>query len=162
MSAETVVNMAKVAWDIIKDGAPSAELTNSTANAVPQVDDWQALTNATGPRWLQRRRAIEYLWPFDGYLHADLIVRLNWDFGARYRGGGAYIPNIWVEVPECFVGWPWDANLQLTARNPTNASGPGEPPVARIPVTVRGTISSPAEVYHVDWGFVLFGTGDYE
>jgi hypothetical protein len=104
MSAETIVNMAKVAWDIIKDGAPSAELTNSTANAVPQVDDWQSLTNATGPRWIQRRRAIEYLWPFDDYLHADLVVRLSALEGLAYRGC-----KIWYDqTPRLYpFGYPY-------------------------------------------------------
>jgi hypothetical protein len=162
MSAETIVNMAETAWKIIESGAPSAEITTATANAVPQVDDWQSLTNAVGPMWVSRRRKIRFKWPLDDYLHVDVTMVLKWDYGARYHGGGAYIPNVWVEVPECFVGWPWDVNVNLTARNPTNANGSGEPPLARLPVTLSGTIASPGESYTVQYGFELFGDGNYE
>ena len=162
MSADAIINAAKFAWDVIKDGRPSAEVTASTANAVPQVEDWQALSGARGPMWLKHRKPIYFLWPFDDYLHADVKIVLKWDYGATYKGGGAYIPNVWVEVEECFVGWPWTAHIRLTARNPTNASGAGQPPVARLPVTISGSISSPGESYNVDWGHTLFGTGDWE
>ncbi|MDP9465017.1 MAG: hypothetical protein M3P52_10360, partial [Actinomycetota bacterium] len=49
MSADTIVNAAKLAWEVIKDGKPSAEISSSTANAVPEVDDWQSLTDTRGP-----------------------------------------------------------------------------------------------------------------
>lgn len=162
MSADTVVNMAKLAWEVIKDGAAHADISNSTANAVPQVDNWQSLNNAKGPMWLRRRKQISYLWPLDDYLHVDVEILLKWDYGATYMGGGAFIPNVYVEVPTCFVGWPWDVNISLTTRNPTNAASEGEPPIARLPVTLSGTVTSGAELYRVDWGFVLFGTGDWE
>jgi len=160
-AAETIVNMAETTWKIIEAGRPSADITRSTANAVPAVSDWTNLTNTQGPMWISRHRQIQYLWPFEDYLHVDVKIVLNWEYGARYRGGGAYIPNVWVEVPECYAGWPWDVNVGLTARNPTNQQGSGEPPLARLPVTLHGTISSPGETYHVDYGWVLFGDGTF-
>jgi hypothetical protein len=158
MSADTIINAAKFAWDIIKDGKPSAEIGGSTANAVPQVDDWQSLTNTRGPNSYRMRYNRSFLWPLDDYDHVQFEILLKWDFGARYKGGGAFIPNIWVEVPSCFVGWPWDANISLTAQNPTN-DGDESAPHARIPITISGTVSSGAEHHIVQWGFVLFGNG---
>ena len=158
MSADAVVNAAKLAWDVIKEGKPSADITGSTANAVPQVDNWQSLTDARGPNSWRMTFTNSFIWPFDDYDHCQLEILLKWDFGAHYQGGGAFIPNIWVEVPNCFVGFGWNANIAFQAQNPTNA-GSVTAPHARIPVTVKGTVSSGAELHHVEWGFVLFGNG---
>jgi hypothetical protein len=103
---------------------------------------------------------VPYIYPFDGYDHVQIKIRLKWQIGARYHGGGAFIPNLWIEVPECFVGLGWTANIGFTARNPTNSNAqePGRP-IAQIPVTVKGTVSSVAELYHVEWSFMLLGDG---
>lgn len=159
MSADTVVNMAKFAWDVIKDGAASADIADSRANAVPQVDDWLSLTGAQGPNVYSMKYSNSFLWPLDDYVHVQFEIQLKWDIGARYKGGGAFIPNIWLTVPECFVGWPWNVNISFSAQNPTNAGDAGAP-LARIPVTVKGTVSSGAELNHVEWGFILFGDGN--
>lgn len=162
MSADTIINAAKAAWDVIKDGKASLEVSQSNANAVPDVPDWQSLAGAKGPMWIWRQKQITFVWPLEDYLHVDVQIMVKWDYGATYKGGGAYIPNVWVEVPECFVGFGWDCNIRLETRNPTNASPDGQPPVARLPVTLTGQISSGAELYRVDWGFVLYGTGKYD
>jgi hypothetical protein len=31
--------------------------------------------------------------------------------------------------------------------------------VAALPVTIKGTVSSGLESYHVEWGYVVTGTG---
>ena len=162
MSADTIVNVAQFAWDIIKDGAAAAEIGNTTANAVPQVDDWQSLTGTRGPNVQRMRYANHFYWPLDDYVHVEFEILLKWQFGARYRGGGAFIPNIWIEVPQCFVGWPWNANIGITTRNPTNASNDANAPLAAVPVTIKGEVGSGAQLNHVEWGFTIFGNGHIE
>lgn len=161
MSADTIVNLAKLGWDIIKAGEPAADISSSTANAVPDVDDWQSLTDSRGPNVLRMYYSRSFVWPLDDYDHVQLEILLKWDYGSRYRGGGAFIPNVWIEVPTCFVGFGWDADLSVITRNPTNA-GSVEAPHARLPVTIRGVVSSGLEHHHVEWGYVLFGSGAYE
>lgn len=161
MSADTIVNAAKLAWDIIKAGEPSVEISGSTANAVPQVDDWTTLTDTQGPNSVWMYYHNSFLWPLDDYDHVQFRILLKWEYGARYKGGGAFIPNLWVEVPECFAGWPWSADIRLTTRNPSNNGQPGAP-LARIPVTISGTVGSGAEKHHVEWGWTLWGNGNYE
>jgi hypothetical protein len=160
VSADTVVNVAKAAWDIIKEGKPAMDLDKNTANAVPQVTDWQALEGTRGPMSVWMTDEVAFIWPADNYLHVDLKILLKWDYGATYRGGGAFIPNVYTEVPTCFVGWGWNANIQMIVRNPTNA-GSVEAPIARLPVTILGTVSSGAESYHVEWGYIIDGNGNW-
>jgi hypothetical protein len=158
MSADTVVNVAKFAWEIIKDGKATAEIDHSTANAVPQVDDWLSLSGTHGPNTHRLHYSRSFLWPLDDYVHVEFEILLKWQFGARYKGGGAFIPNVWIEVPTCFVGWPWNADIGISVQHPTNVGEDGAP-VAALPVTVKGTVTSGAEWHHVEWGFVLLGTG---
>lgn len=158
MSAETIVNALQAAWPIIKDGKATAEITSSKANAVPQVDDWQSLTDVKGPNSFRMKYDVGFMWPLDDYDHVQLEILLKWDIGGRYHGGGAFIPNIWIEVPSLFVGYGWDANISMSVQQPTNAGQTGAP-LARIPVSIAGTVSSGAELYRVEWGFILFGDG---
>lgn len=161
MSADTVINAAKFAWEIIKDGKPSASIDDSTANAVPDVPNWTDLTDSRGPNTRKMHYSISYVWPFDDYVHAEFDILLKFNYGARYNGGGVFIPNLWIEVPNCFVGWGWSADIGITVRHPTNVGQPGAP-VAALPVTIKGTVSSPLESYHVEWGFTAYGTGAVE
>jgi hypothetical protein len=158
MSADAIVNAAELAWEVIKAGAASAEINSSRANAVPDVDDWRSLSGTQGPNGYRMYYSRGFVWPFDDYDHVQIEIKLRWEYGARYRGGGAYIPNLWVEVPECFCGWPWTANISLETHAPTNA-GTQDAPIARLPVTLKGDVGSGAEHHHVEWGFILFGDG---
>jgi hypothetical protein len=162
MSADAIVAGATLAWDIIKSGEASADIETSTAMAIPDVDDWHAQTSDTrGPAAMRIHYANSFLWPLDDYVHVEFEILLKWQYGARYRGGGAFIPNIWTEVPQLFVGWPWNADIRFVAHHPTNA-GTADAPLAAIPVTVRGTVGSGAELHHVEWGFVLYGNGNVD
>jgi hypothetical protein len=163
MSAADIFNAAKDAWDIIKDNAPSTDIQGSTANAVPRVDDWQSITGAKGPNIYSWYYHVPYVdvWPFSDYDHVQIKFKLKWEIGARYRGGGAYIPNVWIEIPECYVGLGWHADIRFTAHNPSN-TGSETAPIARIPCTVAGTVHSAAESYHLEWSFILNGDGTSE
>jgi hypothetical protein len=156
--ADTVLNYAKFAWEIIKEGKPTAEITSATANAVPDVPDWTSLSDTRGPNSHRLYYSIAYVWPFDDYVHAEFEILLKWQFGAKYKNGGAFIPNMWIEVPSCFVGFGWDVNIGVSVRNPTNVGTAGAP-IAALPVTIKGTVSSGLENYHVEWGFTLYGSG---
>jgi hypothetical protein len=160
VSADIIQNVGKAAWAVIKDGEPSVDLATATANAVPQVDDWQTLAGARGPMttWVSWQKPVA--WPWDDYVFVDFKILLKFDYGATYRGGGAFIPNIWVEVPTCYVGWSWHVDIGLTFHNLTN-SGTTQAPIARIPVTISGTVKTYEQAHHVEWGFSLYGTGDW-
>lgn len=161
MSADTIVNTAKAAWEVFKDNAPSAELATATANAVPQVDDWQSLVGARGPMRVRGYWSRRCAWPFDDYIVADFTFLLKWDYFATYRGGGAFIPNLWLEVPSYDIFWGQHLDLRLITRNPTN-DGTATAPIARLPVTISGTASNVVCNLHVEWSFVVYGDGRCE
>ena len=158
MSVEHVINAASTAWKIIQDGKPSMEVSTNNANAVPGVSDWQSLTGAQGPTWVGRNLK------WTNYLGIDVVeiqFRVYWEYGARYRGGGAFIPNCHVTVLRCDVAWGFDVNLHMRVHNPTNA-GTAAAPRARLPISVSGSVSSPLTSRTVGYEYVLFGDGTFE
>ena len=161
MSADTIENVGKAAWTVIKDGEPSIEISNSTANAVPQVNDWQQLEGTRGPMstWVSYSRDVA--WPFENYTFAEFTIVLKWDYGATYKGGGAYIPNIWTEVPQAYAAFTWKLNIGLRIHNLTNA-GSKEAPIARVPITLTGSIRTYEQTHTFSWSRTIFGTGHWE
>jgi hypothetical protein len=158
-----VKNAGEAAWAVIKDGEPSAEVATARANAVPQVDDWQNLTTGFySPKSIR----ISYDWPvnipswFGSYVYVEFTILLKFDYGARYKGGGAFIPGIWVEVPNAYDGWSWHTNIDVRFQTPTNANA-ADPsrPIARIPVSVSGTVHTYEHHQRLEWGFTLYGNG---
>lgn len=157
MSWDTVINAADTAWKIIQDGKPSSEVTRSNANAVPQVTDWSTLTDAQ-TTWVGRNLT------WTNYLGIDVVeisFRVYWEYGARYRGGGAFIPNCHITVMECSVAWGFDLDLNMRVHNPTNA-GTERAPRARLPISIEGSVSSPLTSRTLGWEYVLFGDGTHE
>ena len=161
MSWEDVINAASAAWKVIEDGAPSSEIQSNTANAVPSVDDWKALTNANQPRKLTWKVVRENALGL--FTAVNVEFELFWEWGATYRGGGAFIPNIWISVPRCELTWGQNMNINMIARNPTNknAAVPSRP-IAHIPITVTGTHHNFLESNHLEWNFVLEGDSNWQ
>jgi hypothetical protein len=78
------------------------------------------------------------------------------------QGGGLFIPNLWIEVPQYDIFWGQHLDLQLMTRNPTNVSTTPGAPLARVPVTIAGTARNGLRNLHVEWGFNVFGDGRWE
>lgn len=161
MSAADVVNMAQTVWKIIEDGKPVTNINSSTANAVPQVNDWQSLRGSQGPSTIWMKRYNRVGWPFDDYVNVEFEIDLKFEYGATYHGGGLFIPNIYVEVPTCFVGWRYTVDVDIHVHNPTNA-GSDTAPIAKVPVSITGSMGNPFWSSRIEWGFTLYGNGNWE
>ena len=136
VSHSELFNAGATGWQVIERGAPAPAIHSITANAVPAVDDWQTLSGAHGPAAITLRRWTRTWWPFEGAVSVDFTVVLKFEYGARYRGGGLFIPNVYVEVPECWVGWRYDVDVDVTVGAPENANsrrGPDRPHPRRRP-----------------------------
>lgn len=155
---EGVINAASSAWKIIEGGRPSAALDGSTCNAVPKAEDW---TSHTAP---QGTNVISRVLHYTNGFNLDVVLlrlQLRWEYGSHYHGGGAYIPNCWISVPQCQVLWGYSLDLSMHVHNPTRA-GTDTAPNARLPLTISGTVSTPFWSDTVQWDYVLYGSGQYE
>lgn len=158
-----VVNIAESAWRVIEGGRPSGDIDRSTANAVPDVGDWQIVSGARGPKTIWMRRWNQVGWPFADYANVDFTINLKFEYGATYRGGGLFVPNIYVEVPQCFVGWRYDVDVDIQVFGPSNANTDDpSAPIAKVPVSISGTLGNDVWTDRVEWGLLLYGNGRWE
>lgn len=157
--SDTIANIASAAWHVIESGKPSASLASNTCNAVPSgiSDPVNSLTGAQGPNSYRWRLRQENLMGIDVI---DVTFDLRWEYGARHNGGGAFIPNCYLYVPRCNVLWGFNVDVTLHVHNPTNA-GTDRAPIARLPLTISGSMSSPVQSRSLQWDFILFGDGSY-
>jgi hypothetical protein len=154
-----VTNVASTAWHVVEANKPSASLVSNTCNAVPQgVDPLTGLTGAQGPNRIVWRLSMENAFTVDV---VDIAFDLRWEYGARNAGGGAFIPNCYLYVPRCSVQWGFEVNVQIHAHAPTNV-GTETAPIARLPLTVIGSVNSLVNTQSVQWDFELYGNGAYQ
>jgi hypothetical protein len=91
----------------------------------------------------------------------EIQFDLRWEIGARYRGGGAYIPNCYLYVPNCTVLWGFTVDASLHVGEPKNA-GDENAPNAALPLTISATVTNLIGGSRtVEWDFVLMGDGNF-
>jgi hypothetical protein len=155
-----LANNGSTAWHVIEAGKPSASLASNACAAIPgdATDPWHDLTDARGPNTLvwQLSQTNEY-----GVDVVDVAFGLRWEYGARFAGGGAYIPICYLYVPRCNIGWGYTLDVSLNVHDPVNAGTDGAP-VARLPLTMTGTVGSLLGSEPVRWDFTLDGDGAYQ
>jgi hypothetical protein len=155
-----VVNIASTAWHVIESSKPSFSLASNSCNAVPAgvADPAGTLTGAQGPN-----RVAWFLQVENAFTDAvvDITFDLRWDYGARWDGGGAFISNCYLYVPRCSVLWGFEVDVQIYVDGPSNA-GTETAPIARLPLTITGSVQSLVNNHTVRWDLVLFGNGGYE
>jgi hypothetical protein len=155
-----VANVADVAWYVIESNKPSPSVASSTCNAVPAgvFDPLGSLAGALGSNRVTWRLRLENAFTVEV---VDIEFDLRWEYGARYHDGGAFISSCYLYVPTCSVLWGFEVNVQMNVHPPTNA-GTLSAPIARLPLTISGSIDSLVNTRAVRWDFVLFGNGEYQ
>lgn len=160
MSEIDIVNVLKTSWEIVRDNAPVVNATSDQANAVPAGSNWTTdLADARGPNYYTFSYVVEH--PLFGFEHARVRMRLYWNYGARYRGGGAFIPNCWLDVLDCNVGIGWTVNISLNVHHPENRGTAGAPN-SYLPVSVRAQGHSISSNIIETWTFGVYGAGNGE
>ena len=155
-----VANIASVAWHVIESNKPSVSVASNTCNAVPAgiSDPLSSLSGALGSNRVTWRLQLENAFTVDV---VDIEFDLRWEYGARFHDGGAFISNCYLYVPTCSVLWGFEVNIQINVHSPSNA-GTETAPIARLPLTVSGSVNSLVNTHGVQWDFVLFGNGEYQ
>jgi hypothetical protein len=161
MSFDEIVNHGSSSWKLVTGGQISPDVAACSANAVPNVNDWQSLTGLRPAHQIIRRFLAPWYWPLDNHFHVEITVVVYWQPGGRYRGAGAFIPNIWAVVEKAEIGMGWGADFSISIHRPTN-EGTSRAPVAAVPITLQGEITSGLVSRRKASNFLILGTGDYE
>ncbi len=139
MSWDHIINTGSPTWHLVEKGHPSADLAASACNALPDVSDWEKISAPLGIN-----KASSSLTRADK--HGTPVIAIDWElefeFGSRYQGGGAFIRTCWITVSSCFVGFGYDMEMAATVESPQN-KGSSTAPIGLLRVHIDATVSSP-------------------
>lgn len=156
MGADTVKNALSAGWQVIKDNQPTADITTTKCNAVPDVTDWQ---NLSAPHMEPKAtRLIKNIGPL-GFTNVECELLLNYQYGATYNGGGAFIPACWVTVTKCEVALFFSLNVSLDVISITNANPGTNSPIAQLTVQLTESITNHLGLTTNQTVYILFGDG---
>jgi hypothetical protein len=155
----SLANRLSSSWPVVQDGAVVVNATHDQANAVPAGVDWTMdLSQGTGPNYL----TFWFRTYHPGGVAASAVrMRLYWVYGVRYLGGGAFIPNAWLDVLDCQAGTGNTVTIDVTVQEPQNYGTPTAPN-AYLPVSIRCRDAADSSVIEQTRVFCLYGTGHYE
>ena len=128
------LNTGKFAWEVIQANRPVVNESADYVNAIPLNAKWEDMSPPVGTNY----RTWEWLGP--GLILHDFTfkMQLSWTYGARYKGGGAYITNAAVTVLNHDVGiggYQINVNCRVGNIEAANGSTPTAP-IPNIPIDV--------------------------
>jgi hypothetical protein len=127
-----IVNVAKFAWDVMKDNMPVTNQAADNANAFPTGASFNEMSGwNTDPRVLKLTYHLEnYL----GFNSTDIELTCEWYFNGQYNGAGQYI-NAATVLASGDVSIGSTINIKASISNPMNIGTPTSP-VAALPVRI--------------------------
>ena len=157
-----IVNLAKTAWEIVKD---------SKASATAQSAYCQAMPSKTQVAWEDMKgwQSTTFDWPFKMYTHADKLF--GWDPSidlmlhgeCRFKGQadgtpGLFLDDFRVSCSRIHVDIPWKVNINASVHgNPYNAGS--STLIGAIQLEVALTYEHPTQSKGVSWRITCLGDG---
>ena len=132
MSDGELAALGKLAWDILAANRPTVNEHSDYISVLPKGAEWSDLSAPLGTNHY------EWVWLGPGYIMHDFefVLRLEWTYGARYRGGRAFVPNAVVKIVDHNIGFGgYNININCRVGHIENV-GSDRAPVPRIPIDV--------------------------
>jgi hypothetical protein len=154
-----IVNLGKLAWEIIDANRPVASLNSDWANAIPRgTESWKDLSGWSMPQ--SKTFNIDYKNKFGGNV-ASFKYQLIYSHGGNIKGIGRYLANITVIPAYISVKFGFKLNATATVPQVTNV-GSYEMPVAGAQVLMKWRLDSLIQSQQVTKLYSLTGSGDYK
>ncbi|MDT5030229.1 MAG: hypothetical protein QOC94_400 [Actinoplanes sp.] len=125
-------NMGKLAWEILSSNRPTVNEQSDFVNAIPKGAEWADLSAPAGANHF------DWEWRGPGLIISDFwfVMQIEWTYGARYHGGGAYLTNAVVRIIDRSIGLGgYNINISCRVGHIENV-GTETAPVPRIPIDV--------------------------
>jgi hypothetical protein len=156
MGWEEIQNTGKALIEILKDNAPTSDIASATCNAVPKVEDWQNLGG--GSPQAAKGRTICCMSPL-GFTNVKCDIVINYQYGATYKGGGAFIPACWISLPAgAEVALMYHVEAKMNVISLGNV-GSGNRPIAQLTVQLVSRWWNLTNSYPETRNYDLFGDG---
>jgi len=127
-----IVNVAKFAWEVMKDNVPVANQATDNANALPSGANFTDLSGwNSDPRVMKLHYHCENVL---GFNTTDIDLTCEWYFNGQYNGVGQYI-NAATVLASGDVSVGSTINIKASISNPMNMGTPSNP-VAGLPVRI--------------------------
>jgi N-acetylmuramoyl-L-alanine amidase len=152
---DTVINLGKTAWDVMKDNRPVANATSDFANALPQG---ARLEDVTG--WDPAPRTMRLHYHSEnklGFNSTDIYLTFSWYFNGAWNNVGQWIDAATV-IATGDVAWGNTINVTASINSPIN-TGTRTAPIGGLPVRVRLTESNVVQNMTQAWEGLLQGNG---
>ncbi|MGH9187209.1 MAG: hypothetical protein ACRD0U_15560 [Acidimicrobiales bacterium] len=156
-----VDNVLKDRWSLVEKSEQVVDVDSDLANAVPAGSDWATdLIGAEGPNYKELTYTSGWRTSSAGDATTTVTMRVFWLYGAKYRGGGAYIPTAWVQATAIEPALENNVDISVSVGQPTNA-GTETAPIAVLPlsIAIREDPMVPGCETHQTYSVVLYGTG---
>jgi N-acetylmuramoyl-L-alanine amidase len=152
---DTIVNVAKTAWDVMKDNRPVANATSDFANAIPQG---ASIADMAG--WAATPRTMRLHYHSGNAIDintTDIYLTFSWYYNGAYLGAGQYI-NAATVIATGDVAWGNTINVVASINNPMNL-GTRDAPIASLPIRIRLTESNFLQSLTQAWDGIVEGNG---
>jgi hypothetical protein len=127
-----IVNIAKFAWDVMKDNMPVTNQASDNANAFPAT---ASFTDLSG--WNADPRTMKWHYHTENSLGlntTDIDLTCEWYFNGQYNSAGQYI-NAATVLASGDVSVGSTINIKASISNPMNLGTPTNP-VAALPIRI--------------------------
>jgi hypothetical protein len=162
---DTIVNLAKTGWEIVKDNKPSSAAQTAYCQAMPAKNQlaWEELAG-----WKTK----SFSWPFKMYTHLDNLLgmdpSIDIEFYGEYQYGGEaetvpgqFLNNFTVWCKKVHVDIPWTVNVNAAIQgNPFNA-GSRQKPIGAIQLRVMLDRNHPTQAKTTQWAITWGGDGSF-
>ena len=150
-----IVNLGKLAWDVIKDNRPVASQASDNANAVPQGASFTDMSGwAEEPRRMKLRFHDESV---AGLNPTDINITCEWYFNGQVNGSGQYInaATVYADI-DAAMGNTYQ--VQASIRAPLNGGDDGKV-IAVLPFRVTIQESNVGQNRTYNWSGQMKGNG---
>jgi hypothetical protein len=155
MSWDTIINTGSSSWKLVELKSPSADISTSSCNGLPDVSDWENISAplGTGASSSSLKRADDR-----GNVVIDVKWQLEFEYGSRYKGGGAFIRTCWITIPTCNVQTGFDVQMGVTVENPQN-KGSATAPIALLRIHIDASVTWKSGSDQRRWLVAIRGDG---
>lgn len=131
--------VGKLFWELIKAGAPIANVSTTSVSVVPVTQqDWAKMSNWRGPA--MKSFVLEVV-NILGEKVASYTYTLSALYGGKYQGQGSYLANLTVIPSKIDVHFMWSLESQVEVSAPVNV-GTQAKPIPAVILTLPWRIKS--------------------
>lgn len=134
----TWVNIAFKVWNLIKDNAPVANVSNQTISVIPQGLQWFEMERWKGPSATSYTIEAKNLY---GMTVVSQTYTVAFNYGGSLRGKGAFLANATIIPTKINVSWGFKLNSEVQVGQPVN-TGAFDSPVPGVALTVKWQMNS--------------------